>query len=135
MTRTEARELIMQLLFQMEIQQDYSDAIKNKYMEEHFNKKTAQRAFAEELLSAVTEHLSEIDDKINQYSAKWDTSRMAKVDLAITRLAAGEVFYMEQIPDPVAINEAVDMAKKYSTDESRKFINGLLGQIVKSKDA
>ena len=59
---------------------------------------------------------------------------MAKVDLAIARLALGEIFYMDAIPDAVAINEAVDLAKKYSTDESRRFINGILGQIVKKKD-
>lgn len=134
MTRTEARELLMQLLFQMEIQQDYSDKIKQKYLEEHFPG-GGQTSFAKELLQAVTEHLSQIDETINRYSAKWDTNRMAKVDLAITRLALGELLYMDQIPDPVAINEAVDMAKKYSADESRKFINGILGQIVKNKDA
>lgn len=134
MTRTEARELLMQLLFQMEIQQDYSDKIKQKYLEEHFPG-GGQVPFAKELLQAVTEHLSEIDETINRYSTKRDTRRMAKVDLAITRLALGEVLYMDQIPDPVAINEAVDMAKKYSADESRKFINGILGQIVKNKDA
>ena len=60
---------------------------------------------------------------------------MAKVDLAITRLAMGEVLYMDDIPDAVAINEAVDMAKKYSAEDSRKFINGVLGQIVKQKHA
>lgn len=134
MTRTEARELLMQLLFQMEIQQDYSEKIKESYLKEHFAG-SGQLAFAKELLQAVTEHLPEIDQTINQYSTKRDTGRMAKVDLAITRLALGEVLYMEQIPDPVAINEAVDMTKKYSADESRKFVNGILGQIVKNKNA
>ncbi|MCB6993736.1 transcription antitermination factor NusB [bacterium 210820-DFI.6.37] len=134
MTRTEARELLMQLLFQMEIQQDYSDKIKQQYLEEHFAG-SGQTPFAKELLQAVTENLSQIDETINRYSTKRDTSRMAKVDLAIVRLALGEVLYMDQIPDPVAINEAVDMAKKYSADESRKFINGILGQIVKNKNA
>lgn len=134
MTRTEARELLMQLLFQMELQNDYSDVIQNQYIEGHFQK-SGQKEFACQLLQAVTEHLSQIDDKINRYSTKWNTSRMPKVDLTITRLALGEILYMDQIPDAVAINEAVDMAKKYGDENSRKFINGILGQIVKNKDA
>lgn len=133
MTRTEARELLMQLLFQMEIQDDYSDAVRNKYIEDHFSREN-QRPYAEKLCSAVIEHLQEIDSRLNESSPKWNTQRMAKVDLAITRLAMGEVLYMDDIPDAVAINEAVDMAKKYSAQESRKFINGVLGQIVKKKN-
>lgn len=125
----------MQLLFQMEIQNDYSDELKEKYLNEHFSAKAAQKQYAQELIHAVLAHLDEIDEKLNQYSTKRSTKRMAKVDLAIVRLALGEVLYMESIPDAVAINEAVDMAKKYSAEESRKFINGILGQIVKNQDA
>ncbi|MCQ4635885.1 transcription antitermination factor NusB [Anaerovorax odorimutans] len=133
MTRTEARELLMQLLFQMEIQNDYSDEIKNKYIDDHF-KKDNQLQYALKLSSTVISHLSEIDATLGKSSPKWNTQRMAKVDLAIARLAIGEVLYMEDIPDAVAINEAVDMAKKYSAEDSKKFINGVLGQIVKQKN-
>ena len=132
MTRTEARELLMQLLFQMEIQNDYSEEMKSRYMEDHFEKDT-QKKYASALCDAVIKNLEQIDEKLNQSSPKWTTSRMAKVDLAIIRLAMGEVLFMEDIPDAVAINEAVDMAKKYSAEESRKFINGVLGQIVRGK--
>lgn len=132
MTRTEARELLMQLFFQMDMQREYSDEIRNKYLEDHF-KEDPQQAYAEELCNAVTFHLEEIDRRLNDSSIRWNISRMAKVDLAITRLALGEVLYMDSIPDAVAINEAVDMAKKYSAEDSKKFINGVLGQIVKSK--
>ena len=132
MTRIEARERLMQLLFQMEIQNDYSDEIKNKYMDDHF-KDDHQLSYASRLCDAVIRHLSEIDAMLNESSSKWDIQRMAKVDLAITRLAIGEVLYMEDIPDAVAINEAIDMAKKYSAEDSKKFVNGVLGQIVKQK--
>lgn len=132
MTRTEARELLMQLLFQMEIQNDYSEGLKSRYIEDHF-KKDNQKEYAGALCDAVIGNLKQIDEKLNQSSPKWNTSRMAKVDLAIIRLAMGEVLFMEDIPDAVAINEAVDMAKKYSADESRKFINGVLGQIVRDR--
>jgi N utilization substance protein B len=60
---------------------------------------------------------------------------MPKVDVAILRLATVELLYMDDIPDAVAINEAVDMAKKYGADESKAFINGILGKIAKEKDA
>lgn len=132
MTRTEERECLMQLFFQMEIQNDYSDRIKESYLKENFNQK--QESYARKLCDAVLSHLEEIDEKIDTSSRKQNTKRMAKVDLAIARLAVGEILYMESIPDPVAIDEAVNMARKYSTEESRKFINGLLGQIVKKKN-
>lgn len=133
MTRTDARERIMQMLFQMEIQNDYSDLAREQYMEEHFGGEK-QKDYAKQLALMVTKHIDEIDQRLNEISKKWNTRRMAKVDLAIARVAVCEIFYMEDIPEAVAINEAVDMAKKYSTDESRRFINGILGQIAKKKD-
>ncbi|MCI8647828.1 MAG: transcription antitermination factor NusB [Firmicutes bacterium] len=133
MTRTEARELLMQLLFQMEVQDDYGSEMKDKYLEEHFQG-SGQKEYASRLMGAVLGNLEEIDKKLSIYSKRKSIKRMAKVDLAIARLGAGEILYMEDIPGAVAINEAVDMAKKYSADESRKFINGLLGQIIKCED-
>lgn len=133
MTRTKTRELLMQLLFQMEVQKDYSNRFRDKYMELYFQE-NSQKDYAFQLINAVLENLDAIDRKLNENSKTRSTERMAKVDLAIVRLALGEVFYMDGIPGAVTINEAVEMAKKYSTDESRKFINGLLGQIVNNKD-
>ena len=85
-------------------------------------------------MELVLSNKTVIDEKINEYSNKWNTTRMPKVDLAILRLAAVELMYMDDIPDAVAINEAVDMAKKFSSDESKAFINGILGKIAKEKD-
>ncbi len=133
MTRTEARELLMKLLFQMEVQHDYSEKSKENYLEEHFGK-GSQKKYAVQLINAVIENLETIDQKLDQNSTKRGTRHMAKVDLAIARLALAEILYMDNIPAAVAINEAVDMTKKYGTEESGKFINGILGQIVKSKD-
>ena len=133
MNRTEARERIMQLLYQMDIQGDYSRECRERYLEANF-RKNSQREYADQLSDAVADHIGEIDERLNAISSKWNTKRMAKVDLAIARLALGEIFYMDAIPDAAAINEAVDLAKKYSTNESRRFINGILGQIVKKKD-
>ena len=101
-----------------------------EYLEEHFQG-SGQKEYASRLMGAVLGNLEEIDKKLSIYSKRKSIKRMAKVDLAIARLGAGEILYMEDIPGAVAINEAVDMAKKYSADESRKFINGLLGQIMR----
>ncbi len=134
MTRTHARETLMQLLFQMEAQKDYSDAMKDKYMEEHFSQ-DKQRNYANALIDTVLENLEEIDAALDRSSKGRNTKRMAKVDLAIARLALGEALYMDNIPEGVAINEAVNMARKYSTEESRRFINGILGNIVRQRNA
>lgn len=133
MTRTQARELLMQLLFQMEAQKDFSIAMKNKYMDEHFSE-GKQQGYARKLISTVLEHLEEIDAALDRSSKTRNTKRMAKVDLAIARLALGEALYMDNIPDGVAINEAVNMARKYSTEDSRRFINGILGNIINHRD-
>ena len=134
MTRKEARELLMQLLYQMELMNDYEEATQNAYIEKNFVK-TNQKDYAQNLIKAIVENKDAIDEKLNGASNKWKTSRMSKVDLSILRLAACEVLFMDDIPDAVAINEAVDMAKKYSADESKAFINGILGNIAKEKNA
>ncbi|MEG2323122.1 MAG: transcription antitermination factor NusB [Anaerovoracaceae bacterium] len=133
MTRNEARELVMQLLFQMEAHNDYSNEIQKKHLDDNFTK-GGQRKYAEALSTAIITNLDEIDKKIDRSSHKWSTKRMPKVDLAITRLAAAEIIYLDDIPDAVAINEAVDMIKKYSDESSKKFINGVLGQVARIKD-
>jgi N utilization substance protein B len=134
MTRKEARELLMQLLYQMELLNDHSEETKSAYLEKNFKEK-GHKDYAAALMEQVLSRKEEIDAKINEYSNKWTTSRMPKVDVAILRLAVVEIMYMDDIPDAVAINEAVDLAKKFGSDESKAFINGILGKIAKEKDA
>jgi N utilization substance protein B len=78
----------------------------------------------------VLSHLKEIDDALNEKSAGWKTSRMGKVDLTILRLAVYEIRFDSDIPDKVAVNEAVELAKKYGTDDSASFINGVLAKFL-----
>ena len=78
----------------------------------------------------IAAHLSEIDAAVNEVSEGWKTSRMGKVDLTLIRLAVYEMKYEEDIPVGVAINEAVELAKKYGTDDSPSFINGVLAKLV-----
>ena len=83
---------------------------------------------------AVADRIPELDEKINAASVGWKTSRMNRTDLAILRLAAFEILFDDEIPDKVAINEAVELAKAYGEDESYAFINGVLGQIAADKE-
>ncbi len=85
--------------------------------------------FAEELVHGTVEYSDEIDDKIMSLAKNWDFGRIAKIDLAILRLAAYELLYRKDIPPVVTINEAIDLSKEYSTAESRRFVNGILDKL------
>ena len=78
----------------------------------------------------IITNVTEIDEKINEVSDNWKTSRMTKVDLTIIRLAAYEILFDEDVPNKVAINEAVELAKMYGTDKSKAFVNGVLSRFV-----
>ena len=80
--------------------------------------------------SAVCERKEEIDELLNKYAEGWKTSRMSRVDLSILRLATYEILWDEEVPTGVAINEAVELAKKYSSDEGPSFINGILAKVA-----
>ncbi len=95
----------------------------------------ADRAYIAAVLDGVMAHLPELDEKIAAASVDWSLERMAKVDLTILRLAAYEILYMEDVPGGVAINEAVELANRYSDPASGRFINGVLGAILRGKEA
>ena len=84
-----------------------------------------------ERAARVYEKISELDEKINAVSQGWKTGRMGKVDVTILRLALFEILYDEEVPDKVAINEAVEIAKKYGGEDSSSFVNGVLGKLVR----
>lgn len=86
--------------------------------------------FARELLSGTIERLPEIDQRLRTYAREWSLERMANVDRNILRLALYEMLYRDDVPLSVSINEAVEMAKVYSTPDSGRFINGILGKIA-----
>ena len=89
----------------------------------------ATRAFADSLIKGVLKNRDAIDMFISKYSQNWDIHRMSVVDRNVLRLAIYEMKYCEEIPPVVSINEAVDIAKKYSTEESGKFVNGILDKV------
>lgn len=86
-------------------------------------------AFAEELIFGVIENCDTIDGKIQEIASNWDFDRIAKIDLAILRLAIFELLFRKDIPPVVTINEAIDLSKSYSAEESRRFVNGILDKL------
>lgn len=89
--------------------------------------------FAEELARGALSHRAEIDAWLNKLAVDWSVARMASVDRAILRLAAYEILYRDDIPASVSINEAVELAKRYGTEDSAKFVNGILGSLVRQR--
>lgn len=133
MSRKLAREIVMKKLYQNEFECEYHiDSMTEE--ERELIDVDKYRDYMESLLKGALEKQEEIDKKIEENSKKaWKLSRLPKVDLSILRVALYEILYMEDIPEKVSINEAVELAKKYSTEESSKFINGLLGGVVKKE--
>ncbi|CAB4666872.1 MAG: transcription antitermination factor NusB [Actinobacteria bacterium] len=93
----------------------------------------AIRSFAAELISGVSEHRRKIDELIATYAKGWDMDRLPTVDRNILRLAIFEILWNEAVPDAVAIDEALNLAKELSTDESAGYIHGVLGRISSIK--
>ncbi|MCI6712180.1 MAG: transcription antitermination factor NusB [Anaerovoracaceae bacterium] len=127
--RVAERENLMQMIYQMGITGDFSQEAYDRYINTEISL-SKESKYSKELFAALSQHLVDIDKEIGEHSIKWKTDRMPAVDLAILRLALTEIHYMENIPVSVSINEAVNMAKKFSTEKSASFINGVLGKIV-----
>ena len=130
MTRNEAREILMQIMYEMDASKNIDKDHAISLVSERLSGNHVERG--QKLLSAIIDDIQSIDEEINKHSKSWKTSRMPKVDLAIMRLAVGEIRFSEDIPDAVAINEAINLAKKYSTDHSSRFVHGVLGALTKN---
>ncbi|GAE87657.1 transcription antitermination factor NusB [Acetivibrio straminisolvens] len=132
MGRRASREIAMKLLYQLEIQKDSKEEQVNNTLEQ-YDLNDNDREYILDIVKGVFDHKEEIDRAIEKYSKGWKLSRISKVDLAILRLAVYEICYREDIPFTVSINEAVELAKNYSGEESGSFINGILGKVAKLK--
>ncbi|MDE6659135.1 MAG: transcription antitermination factor NusB, partial [Eubacterium sp.] len=103
-------------------------------IEEIFSENVSPLAdYAKELFEATSAHINELDEIIEKYANGWKLNRISKVNLSILRLALAEIVYVDSVPENVAINEAVEIAKKYSGSEDYSFINGILGSYSRSK--
>jgi N utilization substance protein B len=131
MKRRQAREYALQILFQI----DFTEKkLGRRELDEFwFDKKENReiRKFAEELVKGTLEKLEDIDALIEKLAENWILGRMAAVDRNILRFAAFEILYRGDIPSAVTINEALEIAKKYSSSESAPFLNGVLDRLAK----
>lgn len=131
MSRRELREQIFKLLFRVEFNrmEDMPEQ-EQLFFEEEDAAQKADAVYVSEKFRKISEKLSEIDSQLNEKAEGWDTTRMSKVDLTILRLAVYEICYDEDVPTGVAINEAVELAKKFGQDASSGFVNGILAKFA-----
>ena len=129
MTRREAREQACMVLFEKIFDDDSTISEIVEIAKE--NELIKINNFAEVLLKAVENNAEEVDSVIEANLQDWTLSRLPKVSLAVLRLAVAEIKYVDEVPDGVAVNEAVELAKKYGTAVDASFINGVLGAVAK----
>ena len=132
MTRHELREQVFKLLFRVEfnVPEDMDEQVKLFMQDIDNHASEAENEEINKKYVAVKEHLKEIDDMINDKAENWSVERMGKVELTILRLALFEIKFDEDIPTNVAINEAIELAKKFGQDSSGAFVNGILAKFA-----
>ena len=129
--RRKAREVALQLLYQLDVQGEGSP---EPHLDEFWSRHPVDpevREFADALVRGTKLHEAKIDELISQYTLHWELDRMAVVDRNILRQGIFELLWMGEAPPKVVINEALEVAKKFSTQESSRFINGILDRIHK----
>ena len=132
MSRSELREHVFRMLFRIEFNsEEEMKEQENLYFDLLDEISEDSKNYILNKYRAITEKQDEIDAILNEVSDGWKTSRMNRVDLTILRLATYEVKWDEEVPTGVAINEAVELAKKYSSDDGPSFINGILAKVSK----
>lgn len=133
--RTRGRELALQILYQADVTQVNPKDLVNSFfdMDAYANEDPDVKEFSMDLVNNIAEKFASLDEAISNYATNWELDRMATVDRNILRLASFELLYRKDIPPKVAINEAVELAKKYGDLDSGKFVNGVLDKINKTK--
>lgn len=140
MKRRSSREYALQFLYRIDFLDVGSsrDALKNAtraFWDEAREDDEDVRAFAQHIIEGTLNKLGPIDEEIARIADKWDLGRMASIDRNILRMGAYELLYCEDIPAAVSMNEAIEIAKKYSTADSASFINGILDRIAREAGA
>lgn len=143
MSRRIGREYAIQFLFSLDFNK--ADDVENQleeflqHTQEHREEEApvmnkSSKSYTLAVVKGTMQHIEEIDKLIEFHTTGWKKERIARVDLAIIRLAIYEIVFNNEVPDSVAANEAIELAKKYSTEESGSFVNGVLGKIIRGKD-
>lgn len=131
MKRSELREHIFKLLFGVEFREDADFTEQTgTYVREIEGADEKEQEYIQTKVHRIADRIQEIDELINTHTKGWKTSRMNKVDLTILRLAVYEMKWDDSVPVGVAINEAVELAKKYSSDDGPAFVNGILAKLA-----
>ena len=132
MSRHELREHVFRMLFRREFfgtEEEFSEQV-DMYLEELEPLGEEDESYMRKKTDDIYAHVPELDEKLNEVARGWKTGRMGKVDLTVLRLALYEIRYEEAVPEKVAINEAVEIARKYGGDDSPSFVNGILAKLV-----
>lgn len=136
MSRRLAREVALRTLFQLDRRDEERDVdAALRYNAEELVLGDKHYPFAEQLVRGVLEHRESVDAQITQYAVGWTIPRMPRVDRNVLRIAVYEVLHEQETPHGVAVNEAVELAKRYGDAESSRFINGVLGEILRAQGA
>jgi N utilization substance protein B len=131
-TRRRAREEALKVLFGLDLTGDMgSEAMAEAVAESGIG--ADAREFVRELCAGVAARYAELDGLLAEFTTDWATDRLAATDRAILRMAAYEILYSDDVPVAVAINEAVELAKKFGTEDSGRFVNGVLGALARQK--
>ena len=130
-TRRKSRELALQMLFQSDMGKQSADDVRRTFWKERNTVAADVRGFADDLFRVATEKLAEVDTVIERHAEHWRMDRMAAVDRNILRAAVAELMSFPATPRAVIINEALEIARKFSSPESVQFINGVLDSVGK----
>jgi N utilization substance protein B len=130
-TRRKSRELVLQMLFQADMGKQSADQVRKTFWAERKDVEEDVRGFADDLFRAADERAADINEQISKHAAHWKMERMAAVDRNVLRSAVAEMLAFPKTPRPVVINEALEIARKFSSPESVNFINGVLDSISK----
>lgn len=133
-SRRKSRELVLQMLFQADMGQQKPTDVRGTFWAERAGVGGEVRSFADDLFRVATDRASEIDELIERHTQHWRMDRMAAVDRNLLRTAVAEFLGYPDTPRPVVINEALEIARKFSTTESVQFINGVLDSIGKDPE-
>jgi len=131
MNRRKSREVTMKLIYEIVIKKENFEEIFENF-KEHTEEDVSEldMEYIANTLKGVTENIELIDATISKYLINWKIDRLSKIDLSILRLAIYEITFEADIPSVVSVNEAIELAKKYSQDVTGAFINGVLGRLV-----
>lgn len=134
MGRRKSRKAAMELAFEMSINKmDSGETIENFKENADTDINEIDMDYVERCIRGIETNLDFIDEKIEKYLINWKIERLSKIDLAILRVCTYEIFYEDDIPDKVSVNEGVELAKIYSDEKSSAFINGVLDKMIKNK--